>query len=539
VLLAHNEAAKGGQARIDTEHLLIGILCLGEGTACQILDQLGADREAVLDNLRGQAAGAPKAEPTGEIAFAPEAQRVLQFAFNESRASGQRHIDTGHMLVGLLQEKGGAAVQALQQQGVDLERVREALKGVVRAEEPPQPKKTGRPLRWEQAFEDLPIASSHCHHGRPEQHSGLDLDKLIASSYVGWCGVEPGTTAETRARFVNQLEANTYFVWLSKAVAELYGQGEITAEKWGAISGAITEAHKDPEHHYRLLTDRCRYRFAVQDSYWAPGDDLGRPELFRPTYRINSWVMACRRGVVDHNGNSPWNEPGFAPAALDEYLDLCEAAIEQAASRGAVAIKSALAYDRPVSFDNPDREAAERAFAGKGEVSRADQLAFGDVVMRRILEAAQRLELPVQVHLGLGIISGSRPMLFEPMIAAYPGVTFDLFHGGYPWCDEIAGLLHNYDNVIADMCWLPLLSTTRAIGALHEYLDVARSADRIVWGDDTWTGEEAYAAVLAWRHVVRQALLRRVMSGLCTEAQAQRLTEKLMYRNAQALFAPK
>lgn len=389
---------------------------------------------------------------------------------------------------------------------------------------------------WTALLREMPVVSSHCHHGQPELHAGLDLDTLLSSSYVGWCGVEPGQTPKERERFLDQVGANTYFVWLSKAIAELYGAGEIGAENWGAASAAISEAHADPEHHFRLLSERCRYRFAVQDSYWDPGSDLGRSHLFRPTYRINAWAMCYRRGVVDHNGNSPWHEPGFDPRTLDEYLDLLEAAIGRARSNGAVAIKSALAYDRPVALDDPDIEAARRAFRSDGEVRRADQLAFGDVVMHRICRIARDLGLPLQVHLGLGIISGSRPMLFEPVIAAYPDVIFDLFHGGYPWCNEIGGLLHNYANVVADLCWLPLISTSAAVRALHEYLDVAQSSDRIIWGDDTWTAEEAYGALLAWGYVVARVLSERVSDGLCSVAQAERLAGKLMHANAERLF---
>ncbi len=392
------------------------------------------------------------------------------------------------------------------------------------------------PGDWLELVCQMPVASSHCHHGQPELHASLDLQGLLASSYVGWCGVEPGQAAGERERFIDQVGANTYFVWLSKALAELYGKGEVTAGNWEAVSDAISGAHADPDHHFHLLEERCRYRFAVQDSYWDPGSDLGRPDLLRPTYRINAWAMCYRPGVVDHNGNSPWHEPALNPTTLEDYLDVLEAAIGQARSRGAVAIKSALAYDRPVAFDNPDIEAARRAFRAEGEVSRADQLAFGDVVMHRVCRSAESLGLPVQVHLGLGIISGSRPMLFEPVIAAHPKVTFDLFHGGYPWCSEVGGLLHNYPNVIADLCWLPLISTHAAIRALDEYLDVAQSSDRILWGDDTWTGEEAYGALLAWEYVVARVLAERVSEGLCSVRQAERLAEKLMCGNAESVF---
>jgi uncharacterized protein len=395
---------------------------------------------------------------------------------------------------------------------------------------------------WLDLLKSMPVASSHCHHQVAEHHTKLTLDGIIGCSYAGWCGYQPGTTPEQRGAYLDHLQTNTYHVWLSHAIAELYGLGEISVEGWEAQSAAIAAANADPGYHLRLLRERSRYLFAVQDTYWDPGSDLGEPELFRPTYRINDWVMAPRVGALDHNSNSPWNDPTFAPATLEEYLDALEAAIREAVGRGCVAIKSALAYDRPVSFDNPDLVAARRAFAPRDRVEgavplqRADQLAFGDVAMRRICETAAALGVPFQVHLGLGILNGSRAMNFEPLISLFPQVTFDLFHCGYPWLDDVAGLLHNYHNVVADFCWVPLISTTAAVRALHEYLDVAHSADRIIWGDDTQTSEEAYGGLLAWEQVVARVLQERVRDGLCSVAQAERMAAKLMHGNAEALF---
>ena len=385
----------------------------------------------------------------------------------------------------------------------------------------------------------LPVVSSHCHHARAEVQAGLSLSGMLNTSYAGWCGVPVGETPEEHAAYVDHLGANTYFVWLSKAVAELYQCGEITAEHWEGISEAMQAAHADPEHHFRLLTERCRYRFVVQDSFWEPGADLGRPGFFRPAYRINAWAMSPRPGAVDHNDNSPWTDPNFTPTSVEEYLDRLELTIEAAVNRGAVAVKSALAYDRTVAFDRPDMAAARRAFspnANASELAHEDLIAFGDVVFHRACEVAARLQVPFQVHLGLGRIATSNPMLFEPTIAAHPDTTFDLFHSGYPWCGEVAGLLHNYGNVVADLCWVPLISTTAAVRALHEYLDVARSSDRIIWGDDTQSSEEAYGALLAWEYVVARVLSERVQDGLCTRAQATVLAEKLMFRNGEKLF---
>ncbi|MEI6499829.1 MAG: amidohydrolase family protein [Armatimonadota bacterium] len=389
---------------------------------------------------------------------------------------------------------------------------------------------------WRKLVRDLPLASSHCHHRPEEVHRELDLATLLNSAYLAW-GWRDASVAADRESYVEQFGTNTYFVWLSRAVAHLYNQGEISAKHWVDISAAISDAHASPEHHFRVLKDTCRLKFAVQDSYWNPGDDLGRRYLFRPTYRINEWVQCHGPQVEDHNNNSPWQTEGFAPATLDEYLELCTQRIETAVDLGCVALKSALAYDRTQAFDHPDRAQATKAFgAAPKAATETQKLAFGDVVMHHICGVAGRLGVPLQVHLGLGKIAGSRPMYFEPMIAQYPQTTFDLFHCGYPWTHEIGGLLHVYPNVYADFCWLPLISTTVAVQALHEYLDVAFGTDKLLWGDDCGTAEETYGARLAWEHVVARVMHERVEAGLVGRKAAEKLAAKLMYGNVERLY---
>jgi predicted TIM-barrel fold metal-dependent hydrolase len=149
---------------------------------------------------------------------------------------------------------------------------------------------------------------------------------------------------------------------------------------------------------------------------------------------------------------------------------------------------------------------------------------------------AVRLEVPFQVHTGLAQLSGSRPLLFEPTIMRHPDVHFVLFHAGFPWYGEIAGLAHNHANISLDMVWAPLISATAAVAALHQFLEVARSSDRIAWGSDTWTSEEAIGALLAWQHVVATVLSEKVDSGYFDMAEAEALVHKLMYRNAARLY---
>jgi uncharacterized protein len=91
-------------------------------------------------------------------------------------------------------------------------------------------------------------------------------------------------------------------------------------------------------------------------------------------------------------------------------------------------------------------------------------------------------------------------------LEAYPRVTFDLFHGGYPWMHEVGALAQNYPNVRLNLVWLPQLSTHAAVTTLTEWIQVVPQTRRISWGADCTTVEEMCGALLAARWVISRAL---------------------------------
>jgi len=130
VVLAHNEAINNGMPLISTEHLLMGLLALGEGTATEVLRGMGVALDRLVADLREHMVeGGGVAEPSRDLAFTPEAQRVLGVAYAEAKRLRHDHVGTEHMLIGLVHEGRGAANRLLRKYGVDLTRVRQAVQG--------------------------------------------------------------------------------------------------------------------------------------------------------------------------------------------------------------------------------------------------------------------------------------------------------------------------------------------------------------------------------------------------------------------------
>jgi len=128
VVLAHNEAMSRGMPLVSTEHLLMGLLALGEGAATEVLKAMSVPLERLVADLREHMAeGGGVAEPSRDLAFTPETQRVLAVAYSEAKRLRHDHVGTEHLLIGLVHEGRGAANRLLRKYGVDLTRVRQAV----------------------------------------------------------------------------------------------------------------------------------------------------------------------------------------------------------------------------------------------------------------------------------------------------------------------------------------------------------------------------------------------------------------------------
>jgi len=126
VVLAQEDARLLNHNYIGTEHLLLGLVHEGGGVAAQALASLGISLEAVRQQVE-QIIGRGQQAPRGHIPFTPRAKEVMELAMRESDALGHVHIDTEHLLLGLIREGHGVAVQVLTRLGGDPNTVRQQV----------------------------------------------------------------------------------------------------------------------------------------------------------------------------------------------------------------------------------------------------------------------------------------------------------------------------------------------------------------------------------------------------------------------------
>ena len=389
--------------------------------------------------------------------------------------------------------------------------------------------------------QSLPVFSDHDHH-LPDTFFAepATLERLISRSYVNWKPWGLDGARKPRQKLVENFRQSSCFTWFEKGVQAVHRITQpITPDNWDAISRKIAAAHaRNPDFHWKTL-QRHGYEKMILDTYWEPGSDNGHPELFVPTFRIDNFMYGHHRRADAPENYRPWEQYGFKGGSLDDYVDLMRQTIIRRHSRGQlIALKCAEAYHRPLDFFPDDRQAARRIFGrAPSRTTSAQKIIFANYIFHRCCELAATLDIPFQIHTGLAQLAGSNPMRFEPAIARHPQVRFVLFHAGYPWIAETAGLLHNYPNALPNLTWVPIISTSAAIRALHEFLDVAASAQSITWGSDCWTAEESVGAMQAWQFVVAKVLSERIHDRLLTVKAAEKLAAGLMHANGRNIYS--
>ena len=127
--LARKEADRFNHNYVGTEHLLLGLIKLGQGVAVNVLQKLGLDLETVRIEVEKQVGSGPDTKMSGNIPNTPRVKKVLALAGKEAKALNHSYVGTEHILLGLLREGDGVAARVLKTLEVDIERTRnEVLK---------------------------------------------------------------------------------------------------------------------------------------------------------------------------------------------------------------------------------------------------------------------------------------------------------------------------------------------------------------------------------------------------------------------------
>jgi len=127
IKLAKKEAQRLNHNYLGTEHVLLGLLKLGQGVAVSVLRNLNIDFETVRNEVEKLVGYGPEIQVYGDPALTGKVKKVFEYANEEAANLNHNYVGTEHLLLGLLRQTDGVAAQVLENLNVNLKEVRKEV----------------------------------------------------------------------------------------------------------------------------------------------------------------------------------------------------------------------------------------------------------------------------------------------------------------------------------------------------------------------------------------------------------------------------
>jgi len=127
IKLAKKEAQRMNHNYLGTEHILLGLLKLGQGIAVNVLRNMNIDYDIVRQEVEKLVGFGPEIQLYGDPALTGKVKKVIEFANEEALELNHNYVGTEHLLLGLLRQADGVAAQILENLNVNLKEVRKEI----------------------------------------------------------------------------------------------------------------------------------------------------------------------------------------------------------------------------------------------------------------------------------------------------------------------------------------------------------------------------------------------------------------------------
>ena len=124
LFFARYEASELSGTAIEPEHILLGLLRADDGLTPHGFVAAELSYADAKETIRPTLAGRHQIPVSQEIPFSAPARRVLECAVREADGFGHRHVDAGHLLLGVLGENGSFAARMLDTHGMKVDDLR-------------------------------------------------------------------------------------------------------------------------------------------------------------------------------------------------------------------------------------------------------------------------------------------------------------------------------------------------------------------------------------------------------------------------------
>ena len=337
---------------------------------------------------------------------------------------------------------------------------------------------------------------------------------------------------------------------LEIAARDLYKVDGVSAETYRELSEKIKQRNQMGLYEW-VLKKSSGIDVSINDTSVYNVDET----FFRPVRRFSEFLYTRDRKGLEALGK----QVGGSIHTFRKMEKALESEFKKTDGK-IVGVKIGLAYTRPIRFEKTSFADAEKVF---NQIYKIGNFKFNETprgytpdpldtdeyqvmqnyLVHKIIQEATKRNLPIQIHTGLqegneNIVSNSHPELLTNLFMEYKEARFDIFHGGWPYCDDLGAIAKNFPNVYIDMCWMHIISPSRSQTALSQWLDEVPVNKILGFGGDYLFVEGVYGHSVIARNNMAKVLASKVNDGIYTLEEAKRYAQWILRENALQLFFP-
>lgn len=392
------------------------------------------------------------------------------------------------------------------------------------------------PLEKERCSQKIDIMSLFSHYCR----SDLEAAGLLQGPEQEFCFDSSKPLMERWKKAKPYLDAIRYGSYAYPAFAyvrDILQLDDINENSIETISERLQKDNKKGIYK-KLIQEVCNIEYCIQSKADGVENDQA---FFRYLCQDQAANIRSREDILAFEKISD-----FSIYKLEDYVKALSAFIANQKQAGAIGLKIGVAYNRSLEFPEVSLSEAAKIFIKlratvSGAISSEESEILGNYLIRREIEACIDNELPIAIHTGYQAgnrndIRNARAIHLWSLLSSYPKARFDLFHGSFPYVEDMVVLGKYFENVSLNMCWMHIMSPEISKRALSEWLDTVPVTKIFAFGGDYLVPEKIYGHLQLARTNVATVLADKITQGRMMENDALKTARLLFHENPKRWY---
>jgi uncharacterized protein len=351
--------------------------------------------------------------------------------------------------------------------------------------------------------------------------------------------------------FLENVRNTSYSKIVFEAVNDLFGISDINKDSFMELSQKLEETKKT-DWYENVLLKKCRIKFMLDFIENMPGISDQRPLTLKGAVAVKNFddivSVCCMEDIFRFE-----KKYDTAIYKFKDYLDMIDRIFEDSVKAGYKVLKIVTAYFRTINFEEVTFAEADKVFSrlfilkDYGFLERVDFLSkdelkpLQDYLIHYLIQKAIRYCWPVQIHTGLlngnrNNVANANPCFLINLFLKYRNCSFDIFHAGFPFTEELIAITKQFNNVFFDLCWIQQVSFKLYKDVLALALETLPSNKIFAFGGDNFILECTYGSQKIARRLISEIMYEKVRDGYFTFDETIKIAEKILYSNPKTVY---